>query len=239
MLATLSWWGRLLTMDHSRMCYRVYKFRREHIRENRISWCGVVKSQLQELKLEQYWMSEDIGELSSWRALIKSRIGAHESRAWRERLLEKPKLRLYRRVKSDLAFEQYLLDIPELKFRRIFAMMRGGTNQLRIETGRYVEEEVHERTCFVCGSDAVEDEGHVLIDCISYEVLRRRMFQDICYRTGDVYKLSQRREDKDWLVGLLLGNGVTEKGHRVIVKQAVARFFYRAMRSRTQWLGDL
>ena len=128
------------------MCYRVYKFRREHIRENRISWCGVVKSQLQELKLEQYWLSEDIGELSSWRALIKSRIGAHESRAWRERLLEKPKLRLYRRVKSDLAFEEYLSDIPELKFRRIFAMMRGGTNQLRIETGRYVEEEVHERT---------------------------------------------------------------------------------------------
>ena len=61
MLFEVSWvFGRGQAVEDGSFS-EVYKFRREHIRENRISWCGVVKSQLQELKLEQYWLSEDIG----------------------------------------------------------------------------------------------------------------------------------------------------------------------------------
>ena len=48
-------------------------------------------------------------------------------------------------------------------------MMRGGTNRLRIETGRWRSEREHERVCNVCLCDEVENEKHFLLACSMYE----------------------------------------------------------------------
>ena len=55
---------------------------------------------------------------------------------WQAKINQKSKLRLYRKLKSRLVLEDYVVELDREK-RRQFTMLRGGTNKLRIETGRW------------------------------------------------------------------------------------------------------
>ena len=52
------------------------------------------------------------------------------------------------------------------------AQFRCGVLSLRIETGRFVGEQVGDRLCRFCDLNLVEDEKHFLLVCPSYMNLR-------------------------------------------------------------------
>ena len=82
---------------------------------------------------------------------------------WKERMQQKPKLRTYIQLKTELRFEAYL-KTRDREAREVMTRLRGGTNELRIETGRYPITnrdrplEVNERRCLICMSGEIEDE---------------------------------------------------------------------------------
>jgi len=90
---------------------------------------------------------------------------------------KKTKLRTYRTIKQTLTFEQNL-NSKDRQARQTMTRLRGGTNELRIETGRYPitnrdrRLEVEERRCLVCMSGEIEDESHFVVDCAFYDDLR-------------------------------------------------------------------
>ena len=92
----------------------------------------------------------------------------------------KPKLRTYRQLKTRLRFEQYLTT-KDREEREVMTRLRGGTNELRIETGRYAITnrdrplELDERRCLICMNGEIEDETHFLLDCCVFEDLRQEM----------------------------------------------------------------
>ena len=55
-----------------------------------------------------------------------------------------------------------------------FAKFRAGVAPLRLETGRYENLAVNQRTCFNC-RDMIESEHHVLLNCPLYEYLQLEM----------------------------------------------------------------
>ena len=61
--------------------------------------------------------------------------------------------------------------------------LRGGTNELRIETGRYPNTnrdrrlDEDERRCLLCMSGEVEDERHFVLSCVVYKEMRKKMFE--------------------------------------------------------------
>ena len=67
-------------------------------------------------------------------------------------------------------------------------MLRGETNSLRIEIGRWRGESEEERVCDVCVSTDVEDEKHFLLHCSMYESERGEMYRRIREETevGDI-----------------------------------------------------
>src|SRR5689334_7668464 len=75
-------------------------------------------------------------EAKEWKGILRIKIGAREVREWKDRMNNKPKLRTYVRLKEKLKFENYL-KTNDRKGREIQTRLRGGTNELRIETGRY------------------------------------------------------------------------------------------------------
>ncbi len=70
----------------------------------------------------------------------------------------KSKLRTYRVRKKELETEKYLEE-GTAQQRRVMVMMRGGTNDLRIETGRYEKLEEKERICIFCENGEVQDDA--------------------------------------------------------------------------------
>ena len=82
---------------------------------------------------------------------MRERIHEREQQKWRKNCLLKPKLRTYVKIKKTLRTEPYLTvyhrrGIPEL------VKLRGGTNRLRIEQGRYRQEALEDRVCEYCDS---------------------------------------------------------------------------------------
>ena len=79
-----------------------------------------------------------------------------------------PKLRTYRTIKHKLEFEPYL-NHDNTYARETMTRLRGGTNELRIETGRYPNTnkdrrlDEDERRCLLCMSGEVEDERPTLV----------------------------------------------------------------------------
>jgi len=229
-LEILSWWARIIKMDKNRLCFKVYKFRRDQVND-RPSWCRFVRDLLVDLNLGAHWDSEAIPSLKTWRLWVKKRLAIKEETEWRNRLLKFPKLRVYRLLKSNLSFESYLLELP-LSIRRNFSQFRCGTSDLRIETGRWAKEVVNDRLCCLCGGEEVEDELHVLLDCWVYNHLRSEMFDTIRNRTGDFYQLSLNRNNKQWMLQTLLGENILDKDHRKLVQAVVASFLRKAMKRR-------
>ena len=107
---------------------------------------------------------DDIMKRDEWRKLVVERVQSREQEQWISRMEAKSKLRTYREVKKVLERESYLEEGTASQ-RRVMATIRGGSNNLTIEMGRYEKLAVEERVCNFCDADEVEDEKHFLCKC--------------------------------------------------------------------------
>src|SRR3954447_19594425 len=176
----------------SRLVYHVYHTSRSRYDAHRNSndnhmhnmdkWCNNIHTLLKSMDMEEAWDNNALeqSEAKQWRSTVKTKIREREEMQWRERMQQKPKLRTYRQLKTELRFEEYL-KTRDREAREVMTRLRGGTNELRIETGRYPITnrdrplEVNERRCLICMNGGIEDETHFLLDCCVYEDLRQEM----------------------------------------------------------------
>ena len=75
-------------------------------------------------------------QLTTWDKELREKIHAREEKEWLARMQTKPKLRTYRTIKHKLEFEPYL-NHDNTYARETMTRLRGGTNELRIETGKH------------------------------------------------------------------------------------------------------
>ena len=101
------------------------------------------------------------------------------------------------------------------------ARLRGGTNWLRIEQGRWVGELREERICRVC-EEEVEDESHFLRRCPEYKELRDRAQEELRKRTDWE---DGRESEEQWERIFRGGKGTTEMIRIVMefIKKFVAK----------------
>ena len=161
-------------MPSRRLVTQVYAFSRARYEAGEQSrWCKHTHALLTELGMEDLWLRGYITqkEEKNWDSTLRAKIHTREEEQWKERSITKPKLRTYNTFKHSLSFEEYLTHDNKHN-RQTMTRMRGGTNELRIETGRYANTnrdrrlEIEERRCLLCMSGEIEDEKHFLLDCI-------------------------------------------------------------------------
>lgn len=203
----LKYWSKIVRLDNSRLIKQVYIARREEFnrkgKKDTKNWCFWTWKFLKELGLEHIWESENFGSRNDWEVVIRATIKEKEEKFWLARLQEKPKLRLYRQIKTKLRMEDYLNEMNRDKHRQL-TMLRGGTNHLRIERGRWVGEKVNERVCMVCLCDDIENEQHFLLECPMYVCERARLFEEIRQKCKiDIESLKNYQ-----LMNLLIGEGI-------------------------------
>ena len=92
-----------------------------------------------------------------------------------------PKLGVYCMYKTELCVEKYLLlDMPR-HFKSVLANVRVGNHDLEIERGRQLNKRRDERYCKFCltrNQMFVEDEYHVIFECLLYNDLRHTYIED-------------------------------------------------------------
>ena len=87
------------------------------------------------------------------------------------------KLRTYKLIKGTFGIEQYLEILPDRKQRKSVSAFRISAHKLQIERGRYIGKKVEDRLCTTCNK--VEDEIHLLCECVKYQLFRTNMYHNI------------------------------------------------------------
>jgi hypothetical protein len=233
-------------MGGERIAKTIYKSSRRRLEQEEEAllpltktWCKYTRDLLTELHLVEIWRTEAVGTEEDWNKLVRERIHEREEIKWRTQCLLRPKLRTYCKIKKDLRFEPYLQihhrgGIPEL------AKIRGGSNRLRIEQGRYEKEQASQRVCRLCANGSVEDESHFMLQCPVYDDLRNTMWTKFEQATGWSKSSFKQRRTLNALIGYRFQPPATTKGktagtveriYRNVV-QCVMTFVTTAMKRR-------
>ena len=112
---------------------------------------------------------------------------------WQSSLISKPKLRTYRKFKSQYDTENYVKFNYHKYQRSLTAELHMGILPLAIETGRYTNIPINQRFCFYC-QDKVEDEFHFVFQCKLYENERHYLYSVLKLKIENFDTLSD--EDK-------------------------------------------
>ena len=105
-----------------------------------------------------------------------------------------PKLRTYKTLKLDTGGEWFVRKIENRKRRSLLAKTRIGTLPINIETGRYRQEPVEERTCPHC-KEEIEDEVHFLISCPLYNGERKKLENEFMIKNNlDITEYTKEEE---------------------------------------------
>lgn len=199
----LLYWREIVS-EKKGLRWEVYQEGRKEIGRDKEAWCDYTKKMMTEVGLEECWEKQDVMEVDkgTWRSIVWKKIQDKEQEKWRANMEGKSKLRTYRDMKKDLEMERYLKE-GTAQQRRVMVMIRGGTNDLRIETGRYEKLEKEERICIFCDSGEVEDESHFLCRCAAWKEERELVLRE-------VRKQGVRMKDEE--VMFLSGQALERKG---------------------------
>ena len=114
------------------------------------------------------------------------------SEEWKTSVLSKPKLRTYRNYKTKMRTEDYLINITNRATRSLLAKFRCGILQLRIETGRFINEKLEDRVCQMCKNDNIEDEYHFLCICPLYDNFRKTLYDNVSNKYDEFHLLADK-----------------------------------------------
>ena len=165
-IAGLRLWNALVRMDDARLCKRVFLY--DHSSVGIGGWCAEVRETLRKCgRLEDFERRQPV-DLRD----MAARLRHLDNESWNQAVEGKPKLRFYKRFKSQREPEPYLKINLSRKERALLGQLRCGILPLHVETGRFRGLALDERRCPFCPEE-VEDECHFLFVCPKYELKRQ------------------------------------------------------------------
>lgn len=176
-------------------------------------WKNFTLQILSEVGLDVAWVSQSVvdevvvGE-STWVSVVKSHLQIAEQTQWRLAMLSNCKLDGYRLWKVDLKYENYL----DLDGWVNLVRIRGGTNCLRLEMGRFEVVNGSKgllrkwRLCELCFCE-VEDAEHVLLRCRAFVSERSDLLNALMEIDPIAVAVWLREGDDASFLGVLMTDG--------------------------------
>ena len=108
------------------------------------------------------------------------------------------KLRTYRIFKNSIYQEPYLSQVENRQIRQNISRLRMSAHNLKIESGRHSRPKIplQKRLCEAC-SDKIDNEFHLLTECISFDSSRQVMFNMISSHVNDFKTLPKDKQFSD------------------------------------------
>ena len=147
---------------------------------------GVMKSLLAIAGYQNVFDEKSICNLD----ILKTSLNNNYSVKWKLDVQNKPKLRSYITFKSEYGTENYVKHCKIRRERSLIAQLRVGILPIHIETGRFRNIKLEDRTCQICNSNVVEDEFHLVCICNYYCKEREILYNIIKSRNGNFDSMS-------------------------------------------------
>ena len=184
-LKKLLYWMKIILMDNNRLVKIMYIYSKQQcIKFKKVNWVSSLKKIVIKYNIKYLWDDEtklfnldnkgnnesknDKDHFTFWKNWIKKKLFLYEEIKWKVEVEKKPKLRTYKKLKTNLKLEMYL-STNNWKGRMYITNLRSGTNCLEIEQGRWRHLKEEDRLCKYCKLNQVESELHFLTQCTLYE----------------------------------------------------------------------
>ncbi len=112
---------------------------------------------------------------------------------WLNDIQLKRKLRTYILFKNEYSTEQYVNFCIPRQDRSLLAQIRTGTLPLHVETGRFRDIKVENRTFMICNSKEIEDEYHFVSICKEFDIFR----QSLCNKINEKSDIFRNLDNKE------------------------------------------
>lgn len=167
----IRYYNRLIGMDNARLPKKLFLY----TKNNTNSWAMQARNLLQELDLLDYWAigSKVPVDLADLRLREKCKEEMLES------VRKKPKLRLFETLRFGISPADHVVAGICKRQRSLITQLRCGMLPIRLETGRYNNEDLEDRVCEICDCGEIEDEVHLLLFCSAYNNERRTMLDKL------------------------------------------------------------
>ena len=231
----LIYWGKIMSMSSERWGKKIYRMSRGNYERNGSeNWCSATHK-MKELGLEDVWNKDSIVGMVGWNARVKVVIAEREEREWKIRMMKKPMLRKYVKMKDELKLEDYLMSVGSRRDKINMIELRGGMNGLEINKGRREGVARGDRWCRCCGR-GVEDEKHFMLKCEVYSTDRKEMMlemNDVCEIGINMIERAEGSDDA--MMDMLIGRGMEENHEEGM--SIVQSYVRRSMRRRREVIG--
>ncbi len=172
-------YNRFIAMDESRLNKSLFLY---DLSSKGYNWSKRVKKILDDCDMINLWNNNIQFPLEQLKASVND---------WEHKCSTKPKLRTYMTFKQNMTVASHLCcNMPKYE-RSLISQLRLGILPLRIETGRYSNLNVEDRTCLICESNDVENEEHFLFEC-NYYLDERTKFENDIGRSFDGLSADQK-----------------------------------------------
>ena len=163
----ISYWFKLLSSKQTKLNRIIYDVL-FYMYVNDIyksKWLDFVKKTLDNNGFGYIWVCQGVNiNYNMFKSEFKNRLVDVFKQEWKVSVEQCRKCILYKYIKTTFKFEQYLTKIP-WSLCKYLVKFRTCNHKLTIETGRYNNIEINQRTCDICNMNLLGDEYHLFYDC--------------------------------------------------------------------------
>lgn len=191
-LRTVTFWGRLLTGDQTKLSSIMYRLLYSLDATGTYSspWLVNIKNILNNTGLSYMWLNQNInGDIESLKQELRTRLHDQYRQSWSAEVFASGKCLNYRIFKTELKFEMYLLQLPP-PLCHIVTKFRCRNHKLPIEIGCHNNIDRNLRLCNRCDLGEIGDEYHYLFKCRSLSVERKTYLPPYCLSNPSTFKFN-------------------------------------------------
>ena len=152
-------------------------------------WVNCLKAMLEQNGFGDVWLQQGVGDHEIFLRVFKQRVLDIFHPNWSERLSMSSRAVLYRSVKENWVFSEYLEMVHVTEHRKALCRSIVSSHRLRIETDRRERPSVSRevRNSELCNTD-VEDEFHFMLKYPVYSPIRKQLITGYYWRRPSMYK---------------------------------------------------
>eukprot|EP00745_Piridium_sociabile_P024691 TRINITY_DN39152_c0_g3_i6.p1 TRINITY_DN39152_c0_g3~~TRINITY_DN39152_c0_g3_i6.p1 ORF type:complete len:696 (-),score=54.33 TRINITY_DN39152_c0_g3_i6:199-2037(-) len=175
-VACLRYWFKLIQMDNDRLPYKAYMMLLELDRVGKNCWATKVRDILCETGFNIVWLQHGVGNVKEFLIIFKQRIVDMFIQDWNGTIREHDRFDIYRSFKTIFEKEKYVYDMDTYCFRVAITQLRFNVLPLNNNMHRYSEHS-KDKNCPFCEKQ-IENEHHLLFDCVLYKDLRVKFLKE-------------------------------------------------------------
>ena len=166
----IGFWTRIITGNQMKLVSLLYR-KLSSFSNHEFKWIKYVKSILQEVGRNDFWLNQNIDMTKHVPKIIKGILIDQFKQKWSHSMAQSSKGLNYRMIKNEHCIEENLTILPKSRYIPLIKY-RTANHFLPVETLRWQGVDIAERKCPLCDNSDVAHEFHYLFSCNAFEEQR-------------------------------------------------------------------